>query len=234
MYVIIYGIVTLVILFVLLGTFPGLIQFILALVAVMFVILIVMRNRDIKKNSKPDIDENALVIQNVKAGGIIKLTYLDGHNGEVNLKVLSRNLYTEGDFYWYELECTTNEGEKVWIDVEDDDKLTVSAVIAKPTASELVFSASLASIDDNERGDVRYKNRRYVYIDSGDAVFYKHCDDRKKERLYYWDFQSGNYIVSVEEWKNDEGKKDMEYYYSQILPPASITVYSVNGGTKNE
>ena len=234
MYVIIYGIAAIIILGMILGIFPGLFAFFAAVLAVGLSVLIIMRNNNIKKQNTPDYDENALIIQNVKAGGIIKLAYLDGHEGEISLKVQSRNLYTEGDFYWYELECINNEGEKIWIDVEDDDKLTVSAVITKPAASELVFADSLKNIDENERGKVYYKNKYYAYKDSGEAIFYKHCDDRKKERLYYWDFRNGNYMISVEEWANDNGKKDMEYYYSQILPPSSITVYSINGGTKNE
>ena len=34
------------------------------------------------------------------------------------------------------------------------------------------------------------------------------------------------FAFSIEEWKNDDGKQDKLYYYSQIIRPSSITVYS--------
>jgi len=148
---------------------------------------------------------------------------------DLELKVIGRNLYMEGDYSWYELECVRNDGEKVWIDVDDDDDLVVSVVLKKLTMGDLSLSSSLENIDENESGSVGYCGKVYHYIDSGDAKFYKRCDDSKVEKLYYWDFKCGNFLVSVEEWKNEEGKSDYACYYSQVLKPSAITVYSTHG-----
>lgn len=197
--------------------------------AVLALIVIAKRNADIRKHNLNKYDENELIIQNVQKGGVIRLTHVDGQTGDLDLKVVSRNLYLEGDYSWYELECINANGEKFWIDIDDDDELIVSVVIAKPTLSELEFSSTLNDIDENESGSVTYEGNRYKYIDSGDAIFHKYCDDKRQERLYYYDFKNGNYMISVEKWKNANGTSDTEYFVSQILRPSTITVYSTKG-----
>ena len=112
-------------------------------------------------------------------------------------------------------------------DVDDDDELVVSIVLKKPRINELKFSKSLHDIDDDESGSVTYKGDRYNYVDSADVEFYKYCDDSRKEKLYYWDFKQGNHMITVEKWSGEKAGTD--YYYSQILKPSSITVYSTKG-----
>ena len=183
-----------------------------------------------KKTVLKDYDSEKLIIQNVQRGGVIRLLNVDGQNGDLDLKVVGRNLYMEGDYSWFELECVNAEGEKFWVDVEDDDELVVSIVLKKLQKADIKFSPnSLDMIDENESGSASYEGQKFLYIDSGEAVFYKRSDDKVKEKLYYWDFKSGKYLISAERWDNAEGKSGMEYFYSQILKPASIIVYSIRG-----
>ena len=231
MYIIVWGIIMLSIIA---CTLPfasgGVVMSLILIVAITAIIVIAKRNFDIKKHNLNKYDENELIIQNVQKGGVIKLSHLDGQTGDLDLKVINRNLYMEGDYSWYELECINADGEKFWIDVEDDDELTVSVVIEKPKFGDLIFSSSLREIDENESGSVQYQGIKYRYIDSGDAIFYKYCDDKRKERLYYYDFKYRNsYILSVEEWKNSNGTSNFEYFVSQIIKPSAITVYSTKG-----
>lgn len=230
MQVLIWGVVLFLVLAFWLPFASGAVIMSIALIfAVLALIVIAKRNTDIRKHNLNKYDENELIIQNVQKGGVIRLTHVDGQTGDIDLKVVSRNLYLEGDYSWYELECINANGEKFWIDIDDDDELIVSVVVAKPTLSELKFSSSLDNIDENESGSVVYKGKRYKYIDSGDAIFHKYCDDKHKERLYYYDFKNGNYMISVEKWKNANGTSDTEYFVSQILRPSTITVYSTKG-----
>ena len=230
MQVLIWGVVLFLVLAFWLPFASGAVIMSIALIfAVLALIVIAKRNTDIRKHNLNKYDENELIIQNVQKGGVIRLTHVDGQTGDLDLKVVSRNLYLEGDYSWYELECINANGEKFWIDIDDDDELIVSVVVAKPTLSELKFSSSLDNIDENESGSVVYKGKRYKYIDSGDAIFHKYCDDKHKERLYYYDFKNGNYMISVEKWKNANGTSDTEYFVSQILRPSTITVYSTKG-----
>lgn len=197
---------------------------------VILVIAIAKRNMDIKNSTKKRFADDMLVIQNVKEGGVIKLSNIDGYDKDLELKVVARNLYMEGDYSWYELECMDNLGEKIWVEVEDDDELVVSVVLKKLNRVDVKPNRPYEDIDEEEAGSVKYDGKVFKYVDSGSAVYYKHCDDAKKEKLYYWDFvYNGKYMVSVEKWDNVEGKPDYLYYYSQIVKPAFITVYS-NGG----
>lgn len=231
MYVAIYGIIILVIVACIIPMSTGFLAALGLIAAVLMIIVLAKRNFDLKQsmNKYPD---DMRIIQNVKEGGVIKFANIDGYNEDLELKVIGRNLYMEGDYSWYELECVKGDGEKVWVDVDDDDELMVSVVLKKITMQDINANASLLEhIDDEETGAVYYESVRYNYIDSGDAKFYKHCDDSKVENLYYWDFKSasGKYLVSVEKWKNEDGKPDYVCYYSQIVKPMAITVYSTHG-----
>ena len=207
-----------------------LIPALLLLTAVVIGIIIWKRNFEMKKSVLKDYDSEKLMIQNVQRGGVIRLLNVDGQNGDLDLKVVGRNLYMEGDYSWFELECVNAEGEKFWVDVEDDDELVVSIVLKKLQKSDIKFNpVSLDMIDENESGMAFYEGKQFLYIDSGEAVFYKRSDDMRKEKLYYWDFKSGKYLISAERWDNSEGKSGMEYFYSQILKPVSIIVYSIRG-----
>ena len=208
----------------------ALIAALLLLTAIVVGIIIWKRNYEMKKTVLKDYDSEKLMIQNVQRGGVIRLLNVDGQNGDLDLKVVGRNLYMEGDYSWFELECVNAEGEKFWVDVEDDDELVVSIVLKKLQKSDIKFNpVSLDMIDENESGMAFYEGKQFLYIDSGEAVFYKRSDDKVKEKLYYWDFKSGKYLISAERWDNAEGKSGMEYFYSQILKPVSIIVYSIRG-----
>lgn len=205
----------------------GFISSLALIVAVVALLMMLKRNFEISKHNLNKQPEDMLIIQNVQKGGIIRVANVDGFDTDIDLKVINRNLYIEGDYSWYELECVNGDGEKFWIDVDDDDELVVSIVLKKPRINELKFSKSLHDIDDDESGSVTYKGDRYNYVDSADVEFYKYCDDSRKEKLYYWDFKQGNHMITVEKWSGEKAGTD--YYYSQILKPSSITVYSTKG-----
>ena len=92
-------------------------------------------------------------------------------------------------------------------------------------------------IDENEKGQVNYDGKIFFYTDSGEANFYRFCDDKRKETFYYWEFKSPkypDYSISVEEWKNFNGRPDKEYFYSQNIKPSTITIYSLGGENTHE
>ena len=229
MYILIYGII---IIFVVLSVVPvssGLLASLGLICSVILIIAVLKRNANLADKCTDKYPKNMLIIQNVKEGGVLKIANVEGYDEDLELKVIGKNLYTEGDYSWFELECIRPDGEKVWIDVDDDDDLVVSIVIKKLNCADITYSATLEQIDENETGYVTYKqlNKKYHYIDSGKAVFYKHCDDLKSESLQYWDFRNNNNLISIEKWNSStENNAQFEYFYSQIIKPYSITVYS--------
>ena len=229
MYVVLYAAIILIFAICLVPMSSGFFSGLGLVLAVVAVILILKRNMDIKTSMK-SYNDDSLIIQNVREGGVFKLANVDGYDSDLELKVIGRNLYIEGDYSWYELECIRPDGEKVWVDVDDDDTLKVSVVLEKLRLAQIKLSNSLEEIDEEESGNAVYRGITHYYADSGEAVFYKHCDDKKTEKLYYWDFKcsTGNYLVSVEKWKSENGRDDMQIYYSQIIRPAAITVYSTH------
>lgn len=194
--------------------------FLLAIAAIMAAALI-YRNYTLHKTISK-VSENELHVLNLDKGGVFRLTGVGPNSEEVNLKVLAKHMYRQGDYYWYELECDKGGGEKIWVEIEDDDDTDVSIVLEKLTLSQVgVSPSSLDMYDENEQGHISYKGMSFEYSDSDEATFYRFCDDAKSEKLYYWDFERGKYSLSFERW----GNREYEVFYSQKMLPAQITVY---------
>lgn len=188
-------------------------------------VAILMRNQSIKENINK-VPEEALHIVNVERGGVIELRGVGDTCKNMTLNVLAKHLYQEGDFSWFELECDKGVDDKVWVEVEDDDETVVSVVLKKMKLSDINTTKNkLTEIDYNESGSISYNRKQFNYVDSGDAVFYRFCDDTKAEKLYYWDFVNGNEILSVEKW----GERDYEVFLSQKMLPSQVTVLRNRG-----
>lgn len=193
----------------------------LIIFAVALIVLLIYRNISLKKTLSK-VPENDLHVLNLDKGGVFRLTGVGSSSEEINLKVLAKHMYRQGDYYWYELECDKGAGEKVWVEIEDDDETMVSIVLQKLTLRDIGLTATdLDNIDEYERGDLRYNGKIFVYTDSDEAIFYRFCDDEKSEKLYYWDFENENYSIGVERW----GNREYEVFYSQTMKPSQVTVY---------
>lgn len=195
--------------------------------AVLVTIVILKRNAEVtskNKNNRSDLK----IITNVGVGGVFKLANIDGYDEDLELKVMRKHMYQEGDYFWYELECIKGDGEKAWVEVEDDDNIVTSIVLKKLKISQVpgVSPEKLAHDDDEEEGRITYSGKNFKYTDSGNAIFFRDCDDTKSEKLYYWDYKSGNYLFSVERWGSGD-ETSYEAYYSQIVKPLAITIYSL-------
>ncbi len=200
-------------------------------IAVLIAIVILKRNNEIAqktKNNRSDLK----IITNVGVGGVFRLANIDGYDEDLELKVMRKHLYQEGDFFWYELECIKGDGEKAWVEVEDDDNIVTSIVLKKVKISEVpgLNPQKLEHDDDNESGNLTYHGNTYSYCDSGKATFYRDCDDSKPEKLYYWDYRgcgtNNKYMFSVERWGSGD-ETSYEGYYSQLVKPLSITIFSL-------
>lgn len=194
-------------------------------ISVFALIVFLIRNRVITERIYSK-SKDELHIVNVDKGGVFILSGVGENSEELTLKVVSKHLYQEGDFYWYELECDKGTGENVWVEVEDDDSTIVSITLKKMTLKDIhVTSDKLEKIDDEETGSITYNGQQFVYVDSDNAVFYKHCDNQNPQKFYFWDFAYKNQIISVEKWT------DFEYdvTLSQRMLPAQIKVLSNKG-----
>lgn len=220
MYVLIYGIILIIVLAFLVPIIGLNVIFLILGAAIAFAIF--KRNTELKKNIYK-VDEKELNVLNLDKGGIFKLTGVGANLEELNLKVLAKHLYQEGDFYWYELECDKGDGEKVWVEIEDDDETTLSIVVSKLTLPDVGLTKQrLDDIDEKESGRITFNGNNYNYSESDEATFYRFCDDKKPEKFYYWDFAYKKWSISVEKW----GDKDYEVFYSQTMLPSQITVFS--------
>lgn len=227
MYNLIYGIIAFILICALVSIVGA--NAVFLVLAVILAILFWKRNSDLKNNIYK-IPEDTLHIVNVDKGGVFQLRGVGENMEDMTLKVMTKHLYQEGDFYWYEFECDKGDGEKVWVEVEDDDDTIVSVVLEKIKFYDIsATKEDLVHIDDEEEGSVYYKNVKYDYEESGGATFYRFCDDKKPENFYYWDFVNGNHSISVEKW----GENDYEVFYCQIMKPNQVTVLANKEDERN-
>ena len=209
----------------LLMTFGGsamMMNFLFLIIGGLVVWAIIMRNKALQENIN-SVPEETLHVVNLEKGGVFELSGVGRGFKNYTLKVLAKHLYMDGDFSWFELECDDGTENKVWVEVEDDDETVVSVVLEKTNLKAVGLTPELLKqIDYDESGRA---GKGYVYSDSGNATYYRFCDDTKAEKLYYWDFIKGNKILSVEKW----GDNDYQVFISQKMRPSQIRVLRNKG-----
>jgi len=166
-----------------------------------------------------------LLIQNVRQGGVIALRAVGETLEDFDLKVMGRHTYRQGDYEWYELECDKG-GQKVWIDLEEDDEIELAIGMRQLDLKDLGLSKKdLDKMDEEEEGEFTFEGQIWTLDDSDSANFLRNGDESKKEKLYYWDFVSedGKKFIGVEKWSNTEYAVTL----SDTLSPGQVTVYSI-------
>lgn len=174
------------------------------------------------KNTNP-------TIENVRKGGVLKLTSVGPEMEDMDLEVLSRHTYRQGASSWYELECSRGDG-KVWLTIEEDDDVEVAVALQKLKLRDIgITKETLATIDDEEEGSFKFGGEKFWYEDSDRAIYYRNSLDKEAERFYYWEFENdaGNAFISVEKWS--DGSFDVTL--SEPVKPSQITVYTLNGSS---
>jgi len=167
-----------------------------------------------------------LLIENVRPGGVIHLRAVGPDMEDMDLTVLGRHTYRQGNYEWYELECDKG-GEKVWVDIEEDDEIEVGVSLRELKLPALGISKKdLVRFDDDEEGEFTFEGKTFYLEDSDSCEFLRNGMAGKAEELYYWDFEpdSGDTWIGVEKWGDSEYKA----YYGQSLRKDQITVYSLS------
>ena len=177
-----------------------------------------------RQEPKQLYSKDELRIENVGAGGVLKLTSVGPNMEDFDVNIVSRHTYHEGEYTWYELEGDRGD-DKVWITLEEDDEVELSIVTKKLKMRDLgITSEQLTEFDDEEDGEFQFEGEPFYYEESDRAVFYRHSNDKDAEQFYYWEFENeeGTKYLSVEKWS--DGKYDVSLSYPVKL--SQVTVYS--------
>ncbi len=168
-----------------------------------------------------------LRIQDVRAGGVLSMAGVGPDMDDFDVQVISRHIYRQGSSRWFELECDRG-GNKVWLDIEDDDDLELAIAVKKLKLPDIdVTSKDLERMDDDERGQINYNGKVFRMDDSDRAEFCRDGDESNPEDMYYWDFETkaGDEFIGVERWSDGSFSVTL----SHKVKPFQITVFSVSG-----
>ncbi len=169
-------------------------------------------------------------IENVGPGGVIKLTAVGPEMQDLDVRILSRHLYREDDYEWFELEGETAEGT-LWIDVEEDDGVEVSVSLRSIDLEETgLRPEDLISIAKSKRGVFEFEGQSYRLLETGKAVFFRDGDRSKGEKVRYWDFATKDKSsqLGFEQW----GEAEYQVHLGQPIKPHQITVYAERDETQ--
>ncbi len=166
-------------------------------------------------------------IENMGPGGVLSLRGYGPDMSDIDVRVLSRHLYSQEGWEWFELEGESELG-KVWLTVEEDDETEVTASLRRLTLAEAGLSPErLKQFDDDEMGQFEFEGQTFTYTESDQAMFFKDGDRLKPQTFYYWEFSGadGQTSISVERW----GTNEYEVHVSKAIDPHQITVYANTG-----
>ncbi|MBD3420001.1 MAG: DUF4178 domain-containing protein [Chitinivibrionales bacterium] len=204
---------------------------IILIVILVAVIVYLLWQASRKNKAAPAQQEEKLSVENAGVGAVMSIRGVGPQYEDIDVIVAAKHVYREGSYSWYELVCEAG-GDKYWLEIENDDDLEISITLNKLKLNDLnITPEDLARLDEEESGEITYKDTLYRYEDSGSARYLKNGDEHQAQEFYYWDFESddGKHFIGVEQWDDDS----YEASYSEALSPSEITVYSLRGEHKD-
>jgi preprotein translocase subunit YajC len=203
-------------------------EYILLLILIIVIVYFWQKNKKKKaekEESVDPLDNQQMSIENVQAGGLIKLTTVGENMDDYDVTISRRHVYKEGGYEWFELEGD-NGSSTVWLSVEKDDELEVNLAVKKSKLRVLGVSIKdLEEMENNNEGEIEYEDEKFYYESSGEADFFKDGNTNNPEAFYYWEFENenGSRFISIEEWEDG----DVDVTISLPVKQSQITVFSL-------
>lgn len=180
------------------------------------------------KESEPDPESQELRLENVRAGGLIHLMNVGPNLEEYDVQILARHVYREGETHeWHELEGD-NGKSKVWLSLENDDRLDVTIATRKLKLRELPIDRSdLDRMDDAAAGQFDLEGKTYYYDHSTEGSYFPDgtVAADNEEFFYYWEFETEDEseFLTVEEWESGQFEVTIAYPVKE----SQVKVYSL-------
>ncbi len=180
-----------------------------------------------KKEELPDPGAEELHLENVQAGGLIRLINVGENMDEYDITITARHIYRSDDSEWYELEGDSGT-DKVWVSLEEDDGLDVSLTLRKIKFRELdITRDELDDMDEKGKGKFVFEGKTYHYDSSQEASLFTNgnVSESNEEVFYYWEFEAEDEetYITIEEWRD----KSIEVSLAQPLKESQVQVYSL-------
>ena len=197
--------------------------FLLILIGVAIALMFLFFKKSKRAQSSSAPSSLPLDIRNVRVGGVVSLRGVGESIEDYDFVVSERHEYDEDGFIWFEL-AAMRGAQKIFLEVEDDDELTVALTTKKLELSEVGLTPEqLETFARTNSGSISYQNQSFSYEGSGEADFYKDSIRLRPAKVAYWDFESESAGIGVERW----GKGEYAAYYAEYLRPSQYEVFAL-------
>jgi hypothetical protein len=163
-------------------------------------------------------------LEHAQPGASIHIDDVGLRSESVDAKITSRHLHKAGPDRWLELEADRG-GAALYITIQRDDALSISATLAQPSPQSLGLTA--ADLDAIGEGwQLTYDGTVYAATAHGQATFCRDHNELQPEPYEFWELEDDaeeQYLTLVR-WQDGS----LEANYSVKLRPSSITVYTAS------
>ena len=184
-----------------------------------------MESEDSLFTEKPGTD---LILENVRAGGILTLIGMGDNYEDVDAIVRARHIYRSEEDYWYELECDCG-GKSMWLEVPNEISGELNLSTAKLSLPELGLSLSrLRLMEEDGEGEIEFKKSEFYYDDSGESEYFENGKSAGGRRFYFWYFLSSDekVFISVNHW----GRGQCDAFYGRVIQESDINIFALTAG----
>lgn len=172
------------------------------------------------------VDPQAKELLEMKIGAMFMVRGYGNDMADIDVSVNRVSMFSEDRSCWYEYQGIASTGQQVYLEVDQSDtvELDISLECGLNLSDLGITKNQLATMAEEQSGELTYQGETFVYDDGGEAVYYRDCDEEFPNEFDYVAFwnEALKQTVIAKIWEN--GKYHFSLY--QSLRPNQVEVLS--------
>ena len=138
-------------------------------------------------------------IARMRPGGVYKITNYGLDMEDIDISVSRRNMYSEDNFCWFELQGDASNGKQVFLEIDMDDDVILDVSINRDLKlNELHLSKTdLYRMKEQRQGRINYMDLLFEFDTSGTATFYRDAELDYGRDFSYVDFYNNEKKLTI-------------------------------------
>lgn len=138
-------------------------------------------------------------IARMRPGGVYKILNYGLDMEDIDVSVTKRNMYSQDNFCWFELQGDASNGKQIFLEIDMDDEVILDVSINRDLKlNDLHISKSdLLRMKEQHRGEIRYMELLFAFDTVGDATFYRDAELDYGRDFSYLDFYNDEKKLTI-------------------------------------